>query len=79
MQAFKFSLYLAVPIGLYSFVAYYPAGLDYFINKVRSLHAQCAYTMCALRACCNAAAEMLQHCSAAVIAHTGWSRPSALH
>jgi hypothetical protein len=33
-QAFKFGLYVTVPIGLYVFVAYFPAGLDYFVNKV---------------------------------------------
>jgi hypothetical protein len=36
MQAFKAGVYLAVPIGLYCFVAYWPTGLDYFVNKVRS-------------------------------------------
>ena len=34
MQAFRFSLYLAVPIGLYCFVRFNPSGLDYFVSQV---------------------------------------------
>lgn len=34
LQAFRFGLYVTVPISLYVFVAYFPAGLDYFVNKV---------------------------------------------
>lgn len=34
LQTFKFGLYVTVPISLYVFVAYFPGGLDFFVNKV---------------------------------------------
>lgn len=33
LEAFKFGLYLVTPFSLYTFVAYYPEGLDYFVKK----------------------------------------------